>query len=315
MNIDVPSSTAPRTLYADWLLRRERIKGDTAAGVPYRDDQIRVLEYLLQRYRDSDFAQQRAAFPVNAEAHFDHRAMVVHHHVGLGQFGGIKTEGEARTRSARILGRIADLKLQDDAKAPGSNMPMGELLKLPNITAPFRQKGTWRMFGVNASLNFGAPAWLVLSQIAASQKRSPHLSRQAIDFLVELLTDPKHDHLSRRAAQIFRHSVNPGLLKYSAIVWRERVARNGDDLAARMVARLMRTLQPVSTAEKFRCALADGSSKVRIRAAIMLTFVGTAQDVGLLMDLLALPMADDEGKHERRWLVRALNRLAAKSGT
>ena len=59
-----------------------------------------------------------------------------------------------------------------------------------------------------------------------------------------------------------------------------------------------------------RESLADGNAQVRLAALDILTRNGVLEDIGLLSDLLALPLAKDEHPKERAALVRAMRAIA-----
>jgi hypothetical protein len=309
-----PSTSATtRSLYADWQLRREQLE-NSADKPEHHGDQLRVLDYLLSRYRDTELARLPALFPLNTVLKFDRRAMLVHHHLGRCEFGGVKTEAEARQRTATILGRLAKLNLQSDVKAPGNEMivaPASAMTSRPSDAEMLSARDNCAAVKLAMKMHF--PARTILKLTRSAVGFGPYLTEDVIQFMIKLLSDPKSDPIAKECAEIFTRCTNPSAINYAPIIWRERVARRGDDVAAREIARLLTArFNGARTIEKIRSALADDHASVRIRAAVMLGIAGSAHDIGLLLDLLSLPVAADEGKHERRWYVRTLNKLARK---
>ena len=102
-----PTSTAPGTLYADWLARRERLGAYHGQREPIVAVQLRVLDYLIDRYRD-DAAALRPAPPPLDTVYLNQRAIVVNHHRSFGMVAGVKSADEATSRVATIVARMYD---------------------------------------------------------------------------------------------------------------------------------------------------------------------------------------------------------------
>jgi hypothetical protein len=185
-----------RTLYDDWQARRGRL---AAAGeeADYRAVELRLLDYLLRRYQGSPEAARPARFPLPTSVFVNHRAIVVHHHLGRGVIPTITNAEEARAHVRSIVARMQTPPAAD--------------------VAPDQ----------------AAPAWLT----------------------------PLED-------------------------------------------------DPIET---LRMNLCDADPAVRIRAALQLGECGDLDDIGLLSDLLALPVAPDELPREREALLYAMQRLAGES--
>src|SRR4051812_391719 len=72
------------TLYEDWQRRRDRMleqPGGRESTDAYFINSLRVLEYLLERYKDSPIAAMPARFPLLSGMLLDRRTIVVHHHL------------------------------------------------------------------------------------------------------------------------------------------------------------------------------------------------------------------------------------------
>ena len=86
------TESATHTLYEDWQKRRQRLASAPASHpLAYRDIQLHVLDYLIDRYRESPEAARPSRFLSPGATWFNHRAIVVHHHLGSGKVGGVKT--------------------------------------------------------------------------------------------------------------------------------------------------------------------------------------------------------------------------------
>jgi len=69
-------------------------------------------------------------------------------------------------------------------------------------------------------------------------------------------------------------------------------------------------LPDVVEARRLRFLLADPNPSVRMEVIWQIGETGDLDDVGLLMDLLALPKSTDEGRDERRLLASAIEKLS-----
>ena len=81
-----------------------------------------------------------------------------------------------------------------------------------------------------------------------------------------------------------------------------------------MLNRSLAEMEPAAAvAEAVRDSLADSDAQVRLAALGILARIGRLEDIGLLSDLLALPLAADEHPDERAALVRTMQRIAETS--
>lgn len=127
------------SLYDDWSARRERLLRPLAqAKLPAAAAHVKVLEYLLSRYRDAEVARAAAMFPLPSGIELNERAIIINHHLGSRYVAGVKTADEARSRVASILQRMAapTLAEHDDAPWPG----MSTLLNRAARRAQYREE-------------------------------------------------------------------------------------------------------------------------------------------------------------------------------
>ncbi len=110
--------TATISLYEDWAARRDRLLLPTVqANFPSALPHIKVLEFLMRRYRDAEVAHQAAMFPLPGEIVFNQRAIIINHHLGRRRVAGVKSADEAATRVSSILSRMhAPESIEDDGQ-------------------------------------------------------------------------------------------------------------------------------------------------------------------------------------------------------
>ena len=108
-----------RTLYDDWQARRQRLERMPGEEADYRAVEIRLLDYLLRRYRASPEAARPARFPLPTGLFVNHRAIVVHHHLGRGAIPNITNEQEAEIHVRAIVARMQTPATA--AQPPGSH--------------------------------------------------------------------------------------------------------------------------------------------------------------------------------------------------
>lgn len=100
------STAGCRTLCEDWEARREHLgRGPRQAG-DFHAVEIRVLDFLLRRYRDLPEAARPARFPLDTGVYVNHRAMVVLRHLGGGWIPTITSQREAEARVRSIVSRM-----------------------------------------------------------------------------------------------------------------------------------------------------------------------------------------------------------------
>jgi hypothetical protein len=102
----VIASSTTRSLYEDWLVRRERLEGLPGEIAGYRAVEMRLLDYLLRRYRDSPEAARPARFPLSKDLFVDHRAIIIHHHLGRGQIPDMSSQREASDHVRAVVERM-----------------------------------------------------------------------------------------------------------------------------------------------------------------------------------------------------------------
>ena len=112
------SASEARTVFDDWLTRRQRLAASETVPESSRRVQLQVLEYLIRRYADSPEAARPARCPAAAAFYSDDRRIVVHHHLGRGEIAGVKNQAEANRRMGDILSHLRRVH-QEGSEAVG----------------------------------------------------------------------------------------------------------------------------------------------------------------------------------------------------
>jgi hypothetical protein len=108
------SESAGPTLYEDWEARRQQLAEAPQPLGQHREVMLRILEFLITRYRDSPVAERPARFPLQAELMVNERAIVVHHHLKPTEGGRVKSPQEAQQRMAALVERITSYGPEGD---------------------------------------------------------------------------------------------------------------------------------------------------------------------------------------------------------
>ncbi len=108
------SESAGPTLYEDWVARRRQLAEAPQPLGQHREVMLRILEFLITRYRDSPLAERPARFPLQANLMVNERAIVVHHHLKPIEGGRVKSPQEAQQRMAALVKRITSYGPEGD---------------------------------------------------------------------------------------------------------------------------------------------------------------------------------------------------------
>jgi hypothetical protein len=100
------TASATRTLLGDWAARRQRLLDSPSGDADYRAVELRLLDFLLRRYAGTVQAAQPARFPLRGDVFIDHRAIIVHHHLGRGRIPAIANRHEADQRVRAMVERM-----------------------------------------------------------------------------------------------------------------------------------------------------------------------------------------------------------------
>jgi len=114
------TATVPTpTLYQDWQARKDRLAALPQRTGGFRETELRLLNFLLQRFRGAAEVDVPARFPIRGEVYVDRRAIVVHAHLGKGYLSDVHTRREAEQRVRGLVERMASPATSDEASAAG----------------------------------------------------------------------------------------------------------------------------------------------------------------------------------------------------
>ena len=145
-----------RTLYDDWQSRRQRLVEAVGGDADYRVVELRLLDYLLRRYRGSPEATRPARFPLPTGLFVNHRAIVVHHHLGRGVIPTITNQQEAQARVRAIVARMQTPPAA--SKAPGAEQAVASWPCRPR-TIPWKRRGSTSATPIRRSVSGRRSNW------------------------------------------------------------------------------------------------------------------------------------------------------------
>jgi hypothetical protein len=280
------------TLLDEWQWRRDCLSRGVSSTTFFCAEQIRVLDFLIRRYRNSPEAQKPAPARLEAELCVDDRAIVVLNHLWKGKVGGVKTRQQAKDRISAILERMgchASIPETGDAEiTPGT----------PDAD-PAGARGIWsHLYDTFCVSDYDA-------EIRGALDRNPRLAGILYRRMMDSETDAK------RAAELLVQATNPTALRYVIHGWRELARAGRKKRAWKVLDRFLVRPEPAAVVlDGIRESLCDSNAGIRAAAAKVLGCIGTLEDIGLLGDLLALPVAKDELPGDRAGLLHAMRKIA-----
>lgn len=283
-----PQGGGTKSLYEDWLLRRQSLETPPAGQPPaaFASEQIKVLAFLLSSYRDHPEAQRPAAFPVRSELYLNNRAILVHHHLKP------ETTEAPGKRARSILQRISNQDPQASASAPAEGSAVKghsavqrdhpfSVFPFQDIMRRERDKVNWAFDRADAAL-----------------KETPTLPEDVVQVLAAFIAQP-------RAVELLSRCENASVVPYAMDAWR-RERTTTVSLEIIFFAERHRAV----SLHSFREELANPNPTIRLRALEMVEKLGSLADIGLLLDLLKLPPASDDLPGERERLIHAVEKLS-----
>jgi hypothetical protein len=328
-------ATTERSLYEDWLVRRDRLAHDTEGIEQYRRIQLQLLNYLLERYRDAPQVQQPALFPLTTEVILNERAMVVHNHLWRGQTSGTKSTFEVKHRVSAIVERMQ--ASWGDSTAPFSDKSTDEAPDDPATALPSFAAVTWQTEqratefpSASENEQFGRPAakrglrlrvravinslrveihfmaWTLAGGLTGAGARRQIEVAKACQLLKKFARPPCRDEWLLVRLQDCEH---PYARRAAFQAWLDRIRAGCNDEISHRLQRSFGALDD-GQLDSIRALLVHPRADVRIIAMEMLATHGTLDDVSLLCDLLDLPVQPDEHPRERASLGLAARRIA-----
>ncbi len=280
------ASTEEISVYEDWRQRRKQLNPEAAAGPPGK-----LLDFLLSRYADEPKVREPAQFALIHDFDVNNIAMVVNHHLAKrGRLGTTRNAAEAESRIAQVVRRMTT--------TPENLVDIPDPLELdgPKISVRTlkRMQAAWKWLNDRASQGLPlGPEPQSAAELKMPGRFGSHTPWSAVVTLCRV------DH--------------PRAVSYSLLAWRRLLSTYGrcwvtNELEFRFSDLNYRAM----AVERIRSALGDSSFDVRCRAMQLLSNgFGDLQDLGLLLDLYALPN-DIVDEIERGELLLATNKLSGR---
>lgn len=286
MNSQVDSK---RTLYGDWKARRDR-QADLQCD-EYDRVHLQLLDYLLDRYKDSPLvARPAGASPIQPTV-VNERAIIVHHHIGnLG--AGVQNASEAKNRVATVLQRMQTATTDDESEGTFDRNTHEVSGKL------------WER--IVRRIRYGDQPDALMER---ALRESPFLPSTALIHLHRRIASA--DATDMKAAELLTRAQNRSVCDLVARSWRSRVVAQRRDNLTHLFEEYFENPQARATKQqRMRLELADERPEVRAAALRILSRVGSLEDIGLLSDLLTLPVQPDEYEMERRDLLETARSIS-----
>jgi hypothetical protein len=288
----IVEATTLHTLLDEWLWRRDALSLSPGGDAQLVNAQLRVLEYLINRYRDAPEAQRPAPARPAPELQVNHRAIVVLHHIWNGRVGGIKSSHEAKNRMTAILERMRSHAAGDESEKPAAVDPSDDAAIDPAV---------WSSISARACRG----RHLKNEVVAGALVKNPCMPHAVTLELYERIVQPDVD--DAEAAQLLVQGRNRLALNYILYAWQYLTGAGRKNRAWKVLNRFLATPQPTAVIIQWiRESLAHDNARIRMAAIDVLGQIGALEDIGLLNDLLALPVAADEHPDERNALIRAM---------
>jgi hypothetical protein len=284
----------------EWRWRRDVLTRSRDNASRLVGERLRVLDYLINRYRDSPEAQRPVSVRPKPDFQVNDRAIVVLHHIWNGRVGGVKTPQEAKARVSTILERIVSHVATDESEPPG-------IAVLPRENPPDAAADPLASSSDLGPARESSPSGKTI--VAAASPRKPSPPNGLVSDLYLRIVAPAVDDVE--AAQLLVEGRSRIALNYVVYAWRELTASHRWHGAWNVLNRFLAT-PPTTTLviQRMRESLAHDSAYVRMAALGILGRIGALEDIALLNDLLALPAAADEHPAERDTLVRSMWMIA-----
>jgi hypothetical protein len=295
--------TAPTlcTLLEDWRRRRDLLSRGPGSDMPHAKQWLRILDSLIHRYANSAEAQRPAPTPPKADLQVYDRAIVVLHHLWNGKVGGIKTPQEAVARVTAILERMSSHDVTADAETPDADA-------LGNANRDDEGAVDEHVWSHVAAWTFKGFRY-VDAKIEAALAVNPVFPYKVAIYLHKRVVNPATEDL--RAAGLLIQGRNRVALNCVIDAWRELAESNRINRVWKVLNRFLASPDPTPLViDRMRWFLAYNNAQVRLAALGILAHIGTLEDIAILNDLLALPLAADEHPAERAALLRTLQSIA-----
>ncbi len=323
--------SGPRSLLQDWLFRQQFLHGarrNPSDGL-FRG-QLMALSRLVEDHVFAPWAQQRARFPFKQYAYLNNRVIIVHHHLCNPEIASVMDTDDALRRIRPIVRRMALARAQCRGEAlawhfglfsrafhalpagpttlarrlhrasPADYRAVASLMRMADSMLAASVGGIESFFGRIGSdarawherlmERLDTFSWWYSSLLGVNTVQS---RLWALKLLLKL-RDPYED-----VFEVFWER------------WQDCATTDADEATLACLEEFFaETPLQHFAAERVRAQLASGNSLIRLRAIRLLAQLENPQDVGLLLDLLALPPALGMGEDEREAILRSVLELS-----
>jgi len=291
---DEPLATNRKTRMLDWIERRNELL-QLPSPSTFELMQIKVLGYLIDRYRASPIANGAARFSPRERSYLNRRLIVVHEHWRLGRGQPTCSRAEAEHRIQTSIQKFAD-----KAIIPDINDPPPEPSSVPPVNW-FQILSQW----IAEMVHWNLPS-------PRTYKNSRSRQRTKLKTLVSRLANTKKQEIvALRQLDSFR---NQDLHHVYLKLWRIHVL--GDHVQGRVLreleVRICAEENVAKSAEAMRETLGDEPAKLRLAALKLLERIGHLDDIPLFADLLRLP-TEELSNEEPAALMEAMRVIAHRS--
>lgn len=310
--VEVDPLGKQRSRMVDWTERRTELV-QLSNPTAFESMQIKVLSYLIERYRDSPIAEVAARFCNRDRLYLNRRMIVVHEHLRLDRGQPTCSRSAAEQRVKLVVGKLADQcrgSLHDpivnsDRVTCTTDLADEFETETPRTPRQPRLFQRWLSSLMTWGTTIvGSDRWL-RNQIANSRT----LSRTNIKKLVSRVANTKTQDMA--ALGILSNCNSENLLRMFVRLWRIRVVAEvpQDRVLAGLKAELCRESRMIRAAEQMREMLGDDHVEVRLAAIRLLERIGNLDDISFFGDLLQLP-PEEVSSEEAAAMVQAMQTLA-----
>ncbi|NLS90936.1 MAG: hypothetical protein GXX96_01955 [Planctomycetaceae bacterium] len=274
---------------------------------------MRVLDYLIRRYGETEVARRPARRVALPTAVVNTRAMVVHHHLWSGVVAGVKSRSQAQQRIANVLHRMEDSFGSAEEDGTDESHSINPFDEPEDYPFPTRHRWGRTVFW---AFRLGCGR---LKAVRRSLAHSPFLPEYAVKYLLEGpgLTAAEHVQAIKMLACCASRYVFESAVEALA----DRLESAGCDPVCKALADLLRRPvvqefyypKTVKTAQmRLRERLASEAPDQRRRAIGVLGLLGDLQDISLLADLAAVGDVDGAFPNETTALLAAMDQISRR---
>ncbi len=282
-----------KTRLTDWTDRREELMLLPKPST-FHVMQIKVLGYLIERYRDSPVSQVPAKNIAARPFYLNRRMIVVHEHLRPGHGKSTQSRESAEQRIKSAVERMSD---------PARVAPH-EPLEFHQPRRTLQRGRTWMT------------TWKLLDAIGCSDRmlrralaEHPLLPKVCLRKLASRLADSKKNDIA--ALVILGQCENESVPFLLFNAWKARVlaAKLSDIVREGIVTRICSERFRRQSVFFLRECLGDPAIRLRLAAIDLLAKIGNLDDISFFADILRLP-PDDLPLNEMQAILNAMESIA-----